>query len=151
HPELRAQRGEAPPLTLAQAGELLPDDKTALLSFIVAKERTLLFALTKPAPLSEARLSVYSLPIKREELALSVSRFRKKLSARDLEFKAESQKLYRQLLLSAQRQLRGVTRLVVVPDGALWELPFQVLMTESGRYLWQDSAIAYAPSLTVLR
>src|SRR5262249_864153 len=125
HPELKAQRGEAPPLTLAQAGELLPDDRTALLNFIVAKHKTLLFAITKPKQSGEPQLNVYSLPIKLEELAQSVSRFRDKLSARSLDFKAESRKLYHQLLQSAQPQLRGVTRVVIVPDGALWELPFQ--------------------------
>ncbi len=39
----------------------------------------------------------------------------------------------------------------MVPDGALWELPFQALETPDGHYLLEDCAIAYAPSLTVLR
>jgi CHAT domain-containing protein len=40
---------------------------------------------------------------------------------------------------------------VIVPDGALWELPFQTLQPGPNRYLIEDSAIAYAPSLTALR
>ena len=50
HPELKTRRGEAPPLRLAQAGALLPDANTALLEFVVAEEKTYLFALTKSAP-----------------------------------------------------------------------------------------------------
>ena len=33
----------------------------------------------------------------------------------------------------------------------LWELPFQALMPNTNRHLIEDSAISYAPSLTVLR
>jgi CHAT domain-containing protein len=38
-----------------------------------------------------------------------------------------------------------------VPDDTLWDLPFQALLTGKNRFLVEDTAIAYAPSLTVLR
>jgi CHAT domain-containing protein len=38
-----------------------------------------------------------------------------------------------------------------VPDGALWEMPFQALQPAANRYLVEDYAISYAPSLSVLR
>jgi CHAT domain-containing protein len=41
-------------------------------------------------------------------------------------------------------------RLVVVPDAFLWSLPFESLPGASGRFLVEDAAIAYAPSLTAL-
>jgi len=47
--------------------------------------------------------------------------------------------------------LQGRTSLIIVPDGALWELPFQTLQPGPNRYLIEDTAIAYAPSLTALR
>jgi CHAT domain-containing protein len=37
-----------------------------------------------------------------------------------------------------------------VPDGILWELPFQALQTGANRYLIENVAIYYAPSLTAL-
>jgi CHAT domain-containing protein/Tfp pilus assembly protein PilF len=151
HPELKAQRGEASPLTLAQAAELLPNDKTALLSFVMAEERTLLFALTRPAQSGDPQLNVYSLPLKSETIAERVSQFRKKLAENRPGFRDESRELYRMLLERAQPQLRGVTRLVISPDGPLWELPFQALITEKRNYLLEEYAVAYAPSLTVLR
>jgi CHAT domain-containing protein len=55
------------------------------------------------------------------------------------------------LLGPVVKRLRGKDRLIVVPDGPLWELPFQALSTSGQRYLLDDAVIAYAPSVTVLR
>src|SRR5262249_4843151 len=55
------------------------------------------------------------------------------------------------LLKPAQKQLLNKTSLVVSPDGPLWDLPFQVLQSEASRFLIEDAAISYAPSLSVLR
>jgi CHAT domain-containing protein len=46
--------------------------------------------------------------------------------------------------------LRGKRTLVIVPDGFLWQLPFQALEPAAGRYLIEDKAVFYAPSFTVL-
>ncbi len=47
--------------------------------------------------------------------------------------------------------LSGKTALIIVPDGVLWNLPFQALQGSDGRYLIEDAAVSYAPSVTVLR
>jgi CHAT domain-containing protein len=39
---------------------------------------------------------------------------------------------------------------VVVPDGAVWQVPFQALVAPSGRYLIEDVSLRYAPSLATL-
>jgi CHAT domain-containing protein/uncharacterized protein HemY len=148
HPELKTRRGEAPPLRLAEAGALLPDANTALLEFVVADEKTYLFALTKSDAVG---VKVYPLEIKQKDLADRVARFRQMLSTSDNRFSKPAHDLYDLLLKPAAAQLRGKTRLLIVPDGALWELPFQALQTPQGRYLIDDHAICYAPSLTVLR
>ncbi len=148
HPELKARRGAAPPLRLAQAGALLPDANTALLEFVVADQQTYLFVLTKSGAV---RVKVYPLEIKQKDLTNRVARFRQMLSTSDNRFSKPAHDLYDLLLKPAAAQLRGKTRLLIVPDGALWELPFQALQTPQGRYLIDDHAICYAPSLTVLR
>lgn len=38
-----------------------------------------------------------------------------------------------------------------MPDGPLWELPFQALSAAPNRFLLEEAAISYAPSLTYLR
>src|SRR6266511_452715 len=148
HSELKTRRGAAPPLQLAQAGALLPDVNTALLEFVVADEKTYLFVLTKSATVG---VKVYPLEIKQKDLAERVSRFRQMLSTSDNRFSKPAHELYDLLVKPAAAQLRGKTRLLIVPDGALWELPFQALQTPRDRYLIDDHIICYAPSLNVLR
>lgn len=150
HPELKVQRGEAKTLTLAEAGALLPNEKTALVEYVVTPERSHLFVVTK-AKTGEPKLKVYPLVIKRDELAAKVEQFRSQLAGRDARFGKLASELYAQLLKPAMADLPAQTRLVIVPDGPLWELPFQALLTERNRYVLQDHVVSYAPSLTVLR
>ncbi|HEX7294472.1 MAG TPA: CHAT domain-containing protein, partial [Pyrinomonadaceae bacterium] len=62
-----------------------------------------------------------------------------------------AQKLYELLMSPVQPELKGKQKIAIVPDGILWELPFQALTDTSGHYLIENHAISYAPSLTVLR
>src|SRR5206468_11952856 len=59
--------------------------------------------------------------------------------------------LFQLLLGPAARILRGKDTVVLVPDDVLWELPFQALKDNSGRYLVETHPLFYAPSLTALR
>jgi CHAT domain-containing protein len=151
HPELKTQRGEAEPLTMEQARALLPDARSALLEYVVTDERTYLFALTGNAAGKTVDLKVYPLEIKRKELDDRAARFRETLAQGGPGFRQPARELYDLLLKPAAAQLQGKTSLVIVPDGALWELPFQALQPAAARYLLDDCAIAYAPSLTALR
>jgi len=67
---------------------------------------------------------------------------------RDLSAPEEAGRLFDLLLAPASAELAGRDRLVVVPDGELWELPFQALRMRDGRYLADTAAVVYAPSLT---
>jgi CHAT domain-containing protein len=117
--------------------------------YVVTDDQTYLFAITKAE--AEAKVQLYTLPIKRAELTKQTEAFRQQLAGRDLGFRASAAKLYELLLKPAQAQLKGKTNLVIVPDDKLWDLPFQALLTSANRFLIEDSAVAYAPSLTVLR
>lgn len=57
--------------------------------------------------------------------------------------------LYRVLLAPAADRVRGKP-LVVVPDGPLCYLPFQLLVDPDDRYLVETGRVRYAPSLTTL-
>lgn len=151
HPELRVQRGEAPVITAGELTALLPDEASALLEYVVADDVTYLFVVTKTSGRSEADVRVYTLPFKREELSKQTEAFRQQLAGRDLGFRASALKLYDALLKPAESQLRGKTNLVIAPDNTLWDLPFQALLNGSNRFLLEEAAVAYAPSLTVLR
>lgn len=151
HPELKEERGEAQPLRLEDAAALLPDASSALLEYVVTDDQTYLFAVVKASRTVEPVVRVYKLPIGRDELTTQTENFRQQLATRDLGFRASAHNLYRLLLAPAQSLLRDKSSLVIVPDDKLWELPFQALLTDDGRYLLENSAISYAPSLTVLR
>jgi CHAT domain-containing protein/tetratricopeptide (TPR) repeat protein len=157
HPELKARRGETPPLTLNEAAQLLPaDGKTALLEYSVADDKSFLFVLTRATTArnqgaSAVVLKAYPLNIKSKELSDMVETFQKQLGERNLAFSPQAQRFYELLLKPAEGQLRGKETLCIVPDGILWQLPFQALKPTAGRYLIEDYAIFYAPSLTTLR
>lgn len=151
HPELKVKRGEAPIIKMDELTELLPDAATALLEYVVANNETYLFVVTKSVAQSEPEIRLYTLPIKRVELAKQTQALREQLARRDLGFRASAVKLYELLLKPAEAQLQDKTNLVIAPDNTLWDLPFQVLVTNANRFLIEDAAIGYAPSLTVLR
>jgi CHAT domain-containing protein len=149
-PALRVQRGEMRPVRLEQALELLPDEQTAALEFVLTEEKTYLFALARRGPSAPA-LKVYTLDAGRKSLAARADRFRGALARRDYEFRRDATELYELLLKPALKDLAGKKSLIVVPDAELWNLPFQALMSAPDRYLVEDYAVSYAPSLTVLR
>ncbi len=151
HPELKAQRGEIEALTPDQARALLPDSRSALLEYVVTDERAYLFALTVNAAGTTTELKVYPLTLKQKELGARVAQFRETLANGSPGFRESARGLYDLLLKPAAAQLQGRTSMIIVPDGPLWELPFQALQPGPNRYLIEDSAIAYAPSLTALR
>jgi CHAT domain-containing protein/tetratricopeptide (TPR) repeat protein len=153
HPELKLQRGQAPHLTQERLGELLPDDKTALLEFVVSDEKSYLFVLTRGAGRGRragVELKTYQLSVKGRELADRVRDFRRRLAERDPEFREAARQLYDLLLKPASEQLRARNALCIIPDGVLWELPFQALQPREGGYLIEDYSLFYAPSLGVL-
>ena len=147
HPELKTQRGEAPIINKQELTQLLPDASSVLLEYVVTDEQIYLFVITKPK--TEAQIQVYTVPIKRAELAKQIESFRQQLATRDLAFRASATKLYDLLLKPAQ--LRGKTNVVIAPDSNLWDLPFQTLVNGAGRFMIEDASISYAPSFTVLR
>lgn len=154
HPELKARRGESPPLNLNEVAGLLPNHKTALLEYVVMQDQTYLFVITKAAATEQTSapvsIAVYPLNVKREALAGLVTDFRQRVAERDLTIKNVGRRLYDLLLKPAQQQLQGLDKLCIVPDGSLWDLPFQALLTADGRYLLEDYALFYVPSLNVL-
>ena len=151
HPELKVHRGEAPLIKAEELGALLPDEKTALLEYVVADDKAYLFVVAKEQTSAKPSVRLYTLPIGREPLAKQIERFRDQLAARDLGFRTSAAKLYELLLKSAEPQLVDKTSLIIVPDDTLWDLPFQALVTTGNKFLIEKAAIAYAPSATVLR
>lgn len=156
HPELKVQRGESRVISVEEAAELLPDETSALLEYVVTEEKTHLFIITRDNRATGERsaktnLSVLSIDIKSKELAEMAEGFRARIATGDLTVKRHAQQLYDLLIKPAKAHLKGVTKLCIVPDGPLWHLPFQALYQGDKGYLLEQFALFYAPSLSVLR
>jgi CHAT domain-containing protein len=123
--------------------------RTALIEFIVAADTTWALVVA-PGPDGRARISAFDLQISRAHIEHGVTAFRAQLASRDLAFRGNAQRLYADLLAPAARALQGFARVVIVPDGPLWRLPFQALVRPSGRYVIEDTTIAYTPSAAAL-
>jgi CHAT domain-containing protein/tetratricopeptide (TPR) repeat protein len=153
HPELKRQRAQLQTLTLEEVGRLLPDSGSALLEFVTGKEKTYVFVLTKSVgngPVT-AELRVYPIRVTYKELEQRTEHFRHQLEQRDLAFRAAARDLFELLLQPVQTQLEGKNKIIIVPDGPLWNLPFQALRVNNNRFLLEQCAVDYAPSLTVLQ
>lgn len=148
HPELKMQRGQTPVLTLAEAEKLLPDARTAILQYVVAESESFVFVITRDA--GKPAVTAHPLGLRSDKLAAATESFREQVATRDLLFNEAARRLYDQLIKPAAKQLRGINTLIIVPDGPLWDLPFQALHGDK-RYLLDDFVVSYAPSLSVLR
>jgi CHAT domain-containing protein len=151
HPDLNIRRGLTAPLTAEGINDLTTDKETAYLEYVVTKEQVYLFALTKDKSDNALNLKVYPLAIKSDDLAGKVNRFHDALSEKRPTYVAVARELYSLLVKPAEQQLRGIETICIVPEGFLWNVPFQALMPTDGHYLLEDHAVYYAPSLGVLR
>lgn len=144
YPELRMARGEARPITLVAARALIPDRSSALLEFAVTETATYLFVFDRAGP-----PAMHTIAVTRAALAGEVEAFRREIAARSPAVSRLAGALYRRLLGAAAGRLRH-RRLLIVPDGPLWELPFQALSPEPGRWLLDRCEVSLIPSVTVL-
>ncbi|MBB6048686.1 CHAT domain-containing tetratricopeptide repeat protein [Armatimonas rosea] len=140
HPEF-AQKRAAKTANLADIAKLLPVD-TALLDYIVlSQEKLALFVVTSKG------VNAFILPIVYKSLVSKATALRSACADPRKDYKPLATELHKLLLAPAAKQLTGVKRLVICPDGALWDVPFQALLM-NGQFLAQRYEISYAYSAT---
>lgn len=150
HPDLKLRRGSINALTL-DGDNLKLDSSSAYLEFVVGKDQVYLFVITKKAPSGELQIKTYPINIKPTELARKVTQFRQMMADRHPVFAGAARELYDSLIKPAASQLDGISTLCIIPDGFLWDMPFQALLSADNHYLLEDYSIYYAPSLSVLQ
>ena len=101
--------------------------------------------------MASPNLQAYPLAIRPDELTAKVNQFHDRLANRHPDYAAASQELYSLLVKPASGQIVNKGTICIIPDGVLWNLPFQALMSSKDHYLLEDHALYYAPSLSVLR
>jgi CHAT domain-containing protein len=152
HPELRTQRGYVKPIEAQEASSLFQDESLAILEFVLNEDDCLVLVLTgNPQGQTDPSLTSYWIHAGARELNARAEKFRQEVGNRQLAFSKSARALYNLLLGPAEKQLEAKKHLLIVPDGGLWNLPFQALQDRYHRYLLEKYSIAYAPSLTAVR
>jgi CHAT domain-containing protein/Tfp pilus assembly protein PilF len=143
------------PITLDAAQRML-DDQTILLSYSLAEPQSFLFALTRND------FQVKRLPLEstiRESVRKLLMAITDKNNPAPVEYRRQAAFLSQQLLQPVSNMLAGKKELVIVADGALQRLPFELLFLPGAAaqgdlrklpYLITRFAISYAPSASVL-
>ncbi len=129
----------------------LPDDRTVLVEYLVGNRASYAFCVSRkgitPAVLPRA-----------EELGPLIERYQRLLRMEEggaFSGLRGGRRLYDILLGPFAAELEPASRIIIVPDGKLFLLPFEALVSDgdragTGRFLIEDFEISYAPSATSL-
>ncbi len=135
------RRVETRPISLAAAqGNILPDE--TILEYVLAEPASYCLVLTR------TQAAIVKLPAGQGLIDKSVSNFLTKITAG--EFAGEEAKHLYSLLLGPVPDSLRLYHLVIVPDGSLYQLPFDVLSDAAGTYILKTHVVSYVPSTTVL-
>ncbi|MBP2831750.1 CHAT domain-containing protein [Aquimarina sp. U1-2] len=134
---------------LADIQKKLTKNKT-MIEFFTSDSTTYVFTISKEAVAVKELLT--------PKLKKYLEEFRETITSKNLShYKASAYQLYQQLLAPVAHQLIG-DELIIVPDGPLWHLNFDLLLTQNDAsnnpkklsYLLNDFAITYANSANLL-
>ncbi|WP_271783915.1 CHAT domain-containing protein [Aquimarina algiphila] len=126
------------------------DDKTTLLEFFIGDSTSYAFTVSKD------HIGVQELVT--SKLTEQIEAFRSSIISQDIQkFKKQSNALYNILLAPITKNIIG-DQLIIVPDGPLWHLNFDLLLTQKDNsnnpallsYMLNDYAITYANSANLL-
>ena len=143
YPHLRVYRGTLTPLNLQQMRPLLRRD-TAILEYAVSEEGVYLFVVTT------LTVKAYPLSIKPGEVTELVRRFVQLLATKDSASVQLARDLYEVLFRPAEQQLATRSKVIIIPDGVLWDVPFAALQPSPDQYLIDQKTISYAISVSAL-
>ena len=144
HPEL-VRRRVAQTATLAELAPIIPDD-TALLDYVILKKKGIaVFVVTTTH--GKPKVTAVQIPVSMEALRKQTAAFRLACSDPRKVWKPQSKALYKQLIAPFASSLRGKKRLIVCPDGVLWDVPFAAL-SKGKQTLWSRYQLTYAYSAT---
>jgi CHAT domain-containing protein/tetratricopeptide (TPR) repeat protein len=137
---MRFAAAQAEPVTAAVVRRVLGPDE-ALLSYFLGPDSSTLIVLTRE------QVRAFDLPTRAALEGLTLAWRRAALKGDLNRTRAIGADLTRVLLTQANNPLQGKKRLVVVPHGPLWLVPFAALSDGAG-YLGSRMVITHAPSIS---
>lgn len=147
HPQLAVYRGEVAPVKIEQLRSLVGTD-TAILEYAVTTDKVLLFVVTRSPALV---VKAYRLAIKPAEIAQLTARFLQLNANRDSSTAEVARALYDILIKPAEQQIATKPRLIIIPDGVMWDVPFAALQPAENQYLADQHTVSHAISISTLR
>ncbi|MBP8274632.1 MAG: CHAT domain-containing protein, partial [Acidobacteria bacterium] len=147
-PELKFARGNTPELTRERLAAVLTPG-TAIVTFVFEHRHAWVYVATRGAD-GAPRVTTMALTLPSGQLISLAERFAEQIAARDLGFADNARALYDGLLGDADSLLAGVSHVIVIPDGPLWQVPFQALRTPRGKFMIEEHAVSYTPSIAAL-
>ncbi len=127
------------------------NEKTNLLQFFTSDSITFVFVISKNNTIiKELTIPNLKNKIKKLQEAITIEN--------SIHYKELSYTLYKKLIHPIANEIKG-DQLIIIPDGSLWHLNFDLLLTqkestttksENLSYLLRDYAISYANSATLL-
>ncbi len=153
------------PISITEIRARLPDDESALVEYFVGEESSIAFWLTR----RELRAAVLPGAEVLRPLVANGIDFLSFRGSGGFRGRAGARRLFETLLGPFADRLMAVKRLIVVPAGPLFALPFEALVIDAGngaeslsqsrsrtavaygadRFLVEDHEVSYAPSATV--
>ncbi|WP_025744127.1 CHAT domain-containing protein, partial [Aquimarina pacifica] len=149
HPKYYQLKHQNKTISVSEIQQKL-DKKTTLLEFFTSDSITYAFTISKN------KLSVKS--IQTSLLEENITSFRKAILSKSIKnLKNKGHELYNQLLEPIKANIVG-DKLIIIPDGPLWHLNFDLLLTKNSTtnnpkllpYLFKDYAISYGNSSDLL-
>jgi CHAT domain-containing protein/tetratricopeptide (TPR) repeat protein len=139
HPELALQSGKFQTPDPSALASLARDKVTRFVEYFRTTKGWLAFIVDGKVTAHPVRLN-----------PTEIEAFRGQLARRDLNYKAAARRLYTALIAPVFPELKGAQKLVISPDGELWELPFAALVDSSDRHLLERYSLSIAPSFAAL-
>ena len=147
YPPLHAARGAGDLTALSSLAPLLSGGKAALVEYVVSPHNVHLFIVQAG---KQPRLTVRTVPIEQAALARLIDQFSTQLASRNAAYRPAARQLYDLLLKPAVEAAGTATLFTIVPDDALWRVPFETLMDGQGRFAIEQHAFHYGLSAAVL-
>ncbi len=131
-------------ITYKEVQKLLTEPHTTFLAYSLGKDQSFGFAISRDG------LKIFRAP-SRKEIQQKVIEYRKVISDKDSRDFGLGHTLYEELVRPGIGA--GTKRIVIIPDDILSLLPFETLLIKwpGKRWLIEDYAVSYVPSLSVLR
>jgi CHAT domain-containing protein len=116
----------------------------AVIEIVVARDATTIFVVRN------GRTRVRRIAIDRAVLSRMAEELNAAIASRRLDYARFAESLGNILLRPITGWIAGARRIYVIPDDALWRVPFGVLPTANGEPLVADHEIALAPSIRMI-